>query len=167
MFWDNGNKHIGEMGKSLRRATSIIHMALDVDPTTWDHSELERYGLGKERPVDLFYKLFLIDPKAQKAVQLCPFVKSGIMHRQFQPHLRPNKMGIDYSALTNFDTLSHINLQFAKMRPACEASIRAAMKNKRLSDLQFYFTEARRIGLDHTNPKLVADAEKLLKTLSG
>lgn len=33
--------------RSLRRATSVIGMAPDVDPSTWDHSEIEKYGLGK------------------------------------------------------------------------------------------------------------------------
>ena len=54
-------------------------MAPDIDPGTWDHSELDKYGLGKVRELSLFYKLFLIDPKERVAVQLCPFVKTGIV----------------------------------------------------------------------------------------
>lgn len=46
MFWENTG-HAGEGQRSLRRATSVIGMAPDVDPSTWDHSEIERYGLGK------------------------------------------------------------------------------------------------------------------------
>ena len=77
MFWEN-SAHAGEGKKSLRRATAIIGMARDIDPSTWDHREIERYGVGTVRDKDLFYKLFLIDPIKRKATQLCPFVKSGI-----------------------------------------------------------------------------------------
>eukprot|EP01037_Dinobryon_pediforme_P045365 gene45365-57824_t len=50
-------------------------MAPDLDPNSWDHREMDRYGLGKERDLQLFYKLFLIDPFKRKATQLCPFAK--------------------------------------------------------------------------------------------
>lgn len=46
MFWENSAKHQGEGKKSLARATSIIHMAPDIDPASWDHTEEQRYGLG-------------------------------------------------------------------------------------------------------------------------
>lgn len=45
MFWEN-NKHAGEGVKSLRRAVSVVGLAHDIDPSTWDHSELDKYGLG-------------------------------------------------------------------------------------------------------------------------
>lgn len=38
--------HAGEGLKSLRRGTSIIQMAPDIDPSSWDHRELDKYGLG-------------------------------------------------------------------------------------------------------------------------
>jgi hypothetical protein len=47
MFWENGQKHQGEAKKSLARAMSIIKMAPDISPDAWDHSEEEKYGLGK------------------------------------------------------------------------------------------------------------------------
>ena len=37
---------------------------------------------------------------------LCPFVRSGIMHREFQKYLSSNGMGIDYTKLENYDTQS-------------------------------------------------------------
>lgn len=79
-------------------------MAPDLDPSSWDHSELDKYGLGKVRELSLFYKLFLIDAQTRTATQLCPFVKSGIMHRNFQKFLRSDRLGIDYSRLADFDT---------------------------------------------------------------
>jgi hypothetical protein len=101
---ENSVAHRGEGQKSLRRGTAVIGMAPDLDPSTWDHSELEKYGLGNVRELSLFYKLFLIDAQARSAVQLCPFVKSGVMHRNFQKFLRSDGLGIDYGRLTNFDT---------------------------------------------------------------
>ena len=47
MFWENGQKHQGEAKKSLARAMSIIGMAPDIDPVSYDHTEETRYGLGK------------------------------------------------------------------------------------------------------------------------
>jgi len=104
MFWENQAQHRGAGAKALKRSMSIIRMAPDIDPSEWDHSEEEKYGIGNVRTVDLFYKLFLIDTQKRTAVQLCPFVKSGKMHRNFQPFLRLDGLGIDYSKLENFDT---------------------------------------------------------------
>ena len=65
--------------------------------------------LGKiVRDLALFYKIFLIDRIAKKATQLCPLVKSGVMHREFQKYLSPDGMGIDYSYLEDFDTSAEL-----------------------------------------------------------
>jgi hypothetical protein len=56
------------------------------------------------RSLELFYKLFLIDPGKREATQLCPFVRSGKMHREFSKYLKSDGIGIDYSKLTNFNT---------------------------------------------------------------
>jgi hypothetical protein len=93
MFWENSKEHKGEGQKSLKRSTSIIGMAPDIDPNSWDHTEEKRYGLGNVRPLEQFYKLFLIDTKQRKAVQLCPFVRSGSMHKEFMKYLRPDRLG--------------------------------------------------------------------------
>ena len=55
------------------------------------------------RPLDLFYHMFAIDVKKRAALQLCPFVKTGKMHEQFQRYLRPNGLGIDYANLLDFE----------------------------------------------------------------
>lgn len=107
---ENSVQHKGEGQKSLRRATSIIGMAPDVDPSSWDHTDESRYGLGTVRTKEEFYRLFLIDPVARKAVQLCPFVRSGNMHHEFMKHLRKDGMGIDYSELRDFDTQRYMGL---------------------------------------------------------
>ena len=56
------------------------------------------------RKLELFYKIFLIDPWERKATQLCPFVRSGKMHRDFSKYLRKDGRGIDYAFLENYDT---------------------------------------------------------------
>jgi hypothetical protein len=135
MFWEN-TKHAGEGKKSLLRATSVIHLAEDIDAASWDHSELDRYGIGTDRDYKLFYKLFLIDVQARKATQLCPFVKSGLMHNHFTPHLRPNGLGIDYSQLNNFDTLAVLEEHLTKQHPMAREMIDNAIKNNRIGALQ-------------------------------
>jgi hypothetical protein len=60
------------------------------------------------RPLELFYKIFLVDPLKRKAVPLCPFVTTGIMHKEFQKYLRPDHLGIDYTFLHDFDTKAEL-----------------------------------------------------------
>lgn len=59
MFWENGQKHQGAARKSLARAMSIIKMAPDIDPSSYDHTEMERYGLGNG--IEKNYKPIIID----------------------------------------------------------------------------------------------------------
>lgn len=40
----------------------------------------------------------------RKAIQICPFVRSGVMHNDFMKHLRPDGLGIDYTKLVDYDT---------------------------------------------------------------
>lgn len=46
LFWENSQKHKGEMKKSLARAMAIIKMSPDVSSAAWDHIEESRYGIG-------------------------------------------------------------------------------------------------------------------------
>ena len=54
MFWENSQKHRGEGQRSLARSMSIIKMAPDIDPSAWDHTEEEKYGLGTGLLVTLY-----------------------------------------------------------------------------------------------------------------
>lgn len=166
MFWDNSNKHQGEGSKSLRRAMSIIKLNPNIDPSTWDHTEEERYGLGKVRSVELFFKLFLIDTTAQRSVQLCPFVDKGAMHHNFLKYLRPDGLGIDYSYLENFDTSDLIYAGFEDKRLAAEGKLREAMRAKKLSLIQYHLTEALRVGLERQKPEFIAQVQAMIKSLS-
>ncbi len=46
MFWENSEKHKGEGVKALKRSMSIIKMAPDIPDEAWDHTEVEKYGIG-------------------------------------------------------------------------------------------------------------------------
>jgi hypothetical protein len=165
MFWDNANKHQGEAAKSLRRAVSIVKLIPAIDPSTWDHTEEDRYGLGTVRSVDLFYKLFLIDTSAQKAIQLCPFVNKGSMHRNFMKYLRKDGLGIDYSSLQSFDTEAEVFVELAGKRVETEKKLRKAMNDKNLADIQFYSTEAKRVYLYKEKPPLEQQVSDMIASL--
>jgi hypothetical protein len=117
------------------------------------------------RDLDLFYKLFLINPVKRTSVQICPFVKSGVMHNQFVPHLRKDGLGIDYSKVffQQYDTAAQIDKIFASQRPGGEQMIRNAMKNKNYPNLKYALENAKRIKLDVANPELMAKGEKFLR----
>jgi hypothetical protein len=119
------------------------------------------------RELSLFYKLFLIDPKERKATQLCPFVKTGIMHRDFQPLLRPDGLGIDYSQLTSYDTFSKIKGQLERQYPYWEGRIKELVEaHNNRNDLEEAITNARRIGLADKKPTLINNAVEVLKKMS-
>ena len=108
MFWEHSEAHKGEGQKALRRSMAVVRMALDIEEDTYDHTETDKYGLGNVRDVELYYKLFLINRTERKATQLCPFVRPGHMHRDFQKYLRPDGLGIDYSKLVDYDAEKYL-----------------------------------------------------------
>ena len=112
------------------------------------------------RSIEYFYKLFLIDPVKRTAVQLCPFVKSGKMHNTFQKYLRKDGLGIDYSFLADYDTWGALEEVFSGQRPAGEKMLNEAIASKQKGRLDEALSNALRIGLDRTNPKLVDDARR-------
>jgi hypothetical protein len=112
------------------------------------------------RSLELFYKLFLINPAKRESVQLCPFVKNGVMHRKFQKHLRPDGLGIDYSKLTHFDTLSSLEETFSAQRPAGEKMLTDAINRKDLPGLEWAIENAKRIRIDKVSPALFDKALK-------
>ena len=148
---------------SLKRGTAIIGMAPDVAAGgDWDRSELDRYGLGSVRSTALFYKLFLIDVQARKATQLCPFVKSGLMHKAFQPHLRPDGVGIDYTGLEDYDTRTVLEQHLLSQHPYWEKQIRLFIKTNQKESLRYAISNAERIGLDKKKPDLMVEARQAL-----
>lgn len=150
--------------KSLKRGTAVIGMAPDLAEDAWDHSELDRYGLGKVRSTELFYKLFLIDTAARKATQLCPFVKSGLMHKAFQPYLRSDGNGIDYSQLENYDTRTVLENHLLSQHPYWEKQIKMFIQSKQKDSLRYAMGMAERIGLGKKKPELIEEARKILNS---
>eukprot|EP01031_Cornospumella_fuschlensis_P035407 gene35407-42917_t len=166
MFWEN-NKHAGEGQRSIRRATAVVQLAPDLDPTTWDHSELEKYGLGTVRTTSQFYQLFLIDTHERKAVQICPFVKSGIMHRDFTAFLRPDGLGIDYSQLITYNTRKKLDEYLLSQHPVWKKNIEHGIKSMDVGFLTFGIEMAGRIGLDKADPKFVEEARQKLMEIQA
>ena len=147
LFWENSGKHKGEGQKSLKRSMAIIGMAPDIDPALWNHEEEGRYGLGTVRPVQQFYDLFLINPIVRKATQLCPFVKNGRMHQDFQQHLRPNGMGIDYTKMVGYSTHDALESVFEGMRPAGTKWLEMAIRRQRRDGLTGAIANAKKVPI--------------------
>ncbi|KAG7360023.1 glycosyltransferase GlcNAc [Nitzschia inconspicua] len=100
-FWENGDRYKGMGKKAMARLLGIVHMNPEVDPTFWDHTDADRYGLGGVRTPEQFYDLFGIDV-VKKTTQghLCKFVGDDAqMHKDWFPLLRKDGMGIDYSTV--------------------------------------------------------------------
>jgi len=140
-------------------------MAPDIDPNLWDHSELDRYGLGKERDLSWFYKIFLIDPIERKTIQLCPFVKSGIMHKAFQPYLKVDGLGIDYSLLINYDTKDAIDKYLKSQHAFWVKEIKQKTRSHDKEGLSYALQMAQRIGLDKAQSRLYQDGMKDLQNM--
>jgi hypothetical protein len=163
MFWEN-TKFVGMGQRSLKRATSIVGMAPDIDPESWDHSEIDRYGLGTVRPLSLFYKLFLIDTHERKATQLCPFVKSGIMHRDFQGLLRTDGMGINYSLLETYDTRAKLEAHLSTIHPRWMQQLESSIDRKDRKAVQEILDNARRSGWDKQRPEIIDAAQEAMSS---
>jgi len=101
-FWENSNQYAGTGKKAMARLLGIVHMNPEVDPSTWDHTEEDIYGLGTVRTPEKFYSLFGIDVvKKTTEGHLCMLVDEGQgkMHKMFTPKLRKDGMGINYDEI--------------------------------------------------------------------
>ena len=98
-FWEHETLYLGALDKSLARIVGITRMAGIHSPQDYFRRDEESYGIGKVRPLNKFYATFGIHPDtATIETQLCNFVQER-MHRQLQPFLRSDAMGIDYSRI--------------------------------------------------------------------
>lgn len=100
-FWENGDKYAGTGKSAMKRLLGIVHMNPEVDPSEWDHTDIDRYGLGGVRTPEQFYETFGIDVFKKKTQgHLCTFVmEKAKMHKKFTPFLRKDGMGIDYTKI--------------------------------------------------------------------
>lgn len=98
LFWENSNRYPGAAGRAMKRLNGIIGMPNTPDEV-YDHTEEFKYGLGKVRTTEKFFKTFGIHTETKTVEQhLCTFVGKP-MQKVFIPHLRPDGMGIDYSKI--------------------------------------------------------------------
>jgi len=102
------------------------------------------------RPVELFYKLVLVDIAKRSAVPLCQFVHTGDMHRMLHDaHLRADGRGIDYSGV-NLDVMRIIDRRLYD--PIISQLKRAVENNGRGANAAL--AEARRTKLTKHHPEL-------------
>ena len=100
-YWENTSQYAGAGVKAMYRLLGVVHMNPEIDPSQWDHTEEDKYGLGGVRTPELFYDTFGIDVvKKVTEHHLCRFVETGKMHKEFNAFLRPDGMGVDYSQIT-------------------------------------------------------------------
>ena len=88
--------------KAMSRLLAIIHMNPGFDPSKWDHTDEDKYGIGGviARTPENLYEIFGIDVVNKSTERhLCGFVETAEMHHMFTRYLRKDGMGIDYSKI--------------------------------------------------------------------
>jgi hypothetical protein len=95
-------------------------------------------------------------------VLLCPFVKSGIMHKEFQKYLKPDGLGIDYTQLTNYDTMSKLSRMLKQQHPIWIQKIEESIATMNKKDLRDALRVAKTIGLAEANPELMKRGQQAL-----
>ena len=118
----------------------------------WDRTKMGLYGLGAERPVDLFYKLILVDVAKRSAVPICRFVDTGEMHRKIHNvYLRPSGRGIDYSsAVRELDVMRIIDERL--FDPSIN-QLKRDLEKHDYSIIKNAITEAQRSKLEKHHPE--------------
>lgn len=75
-------------------------MVREQDKNDFYHEDEQKYGLGKLRTPEKFYRTFGIHLNTQTVEHhLCSFVGKP-MREVLSPALRENRMGLDYSKIT-------------------------------------------------------------------
>lgn len=139
-FWE-ARRRRGDATRSLRRLTALIGMAPGVED--YDATEEARYGLGRKRPVEMFYETFLVDVKAKYAQPLCRFVESGVMHAEFHGKA-VTPTGVDYGKLRGFHLQAFLDDKVYK--PLAGRLVRS-LERQDAANLQRALAEADRVKL--------------------
>jgi len=100
LFWEHAKLYRGVGSYAMLRLLGIISMSNPgITPDQWFHEEEEKYGIGNVRTLENFFTTFGIHHEKQQVEQhLCRFVGRK-MQKAFIPHLRKDKMGINYDAI--------------------------------------------------------------------
>jgi len=96
LFWENSNRFPMDADRSARRLHEIFGMKTQFGHLDFDHTEMERYGLGKKRPLSKFNRVFGIDFERKTVKNSCSVAQSARLHQDLIQYLRPDRMGIDY-----------------------------------------------------------------------
>lgn len=97
LFWENASLYLGAELKAMKRLNGIIGMGNPKDK--YDHTDEMKYGLGKVRTTKKFFDTFGIHTETQTVEHnLCSFVGKPMM-AVFHPHLRADRMGINYDEI--------------------------------------------------------------------
>jgi [Skp1-protein]-hydroxyproline N-acetylglucosaminyltransferase len=101
-FTENQHLFAGVDVESMKRLTCIIQLKGKEDLDQCNTStglllgDTEKYGIGKVRSPQIFYRTFGIHSDTQTVEDnLCWFAGEN-MHLRFIPHMRDDRMGIDY-----------------------------------------------------------------------
>jgi [Skp1-protein]-hydroxyproline N-acetylglucosaminyltransferase len=98
LFWEHSDIYAGSGLRAMKRLNTIIKMG-NYPPTEWVQDDIHKYGLGKIRNVEKFFKVFGIYTDEQRVEHhLCSFVGKPMMG-VFLPALRQNRMGLDYDKI--------------------------------------------------------------------
>ena len=161
-FYEAKNKHRSDGRKSLKRLTALIGMAPVGQGDDWDHTKEALYGLGSERPVELFYKLALVDVAKRSAVPLCQFIHTGDMHCLLHDaYLRPDGRGIDYSgAAQNVDVMGVID---RRLYTPITTMLKRAQSTGNVNGARSALSEAQRTKLVEHHPELGGLVEEVRK----
>lgn len=84
------------------------------------------------------------------------------MHKAFQPFLREDGNGIDYSQLENYDTRTVLENYLLSQHPYWIKELEDSIDKKAKNRLSYAIQVAKRIGLDKKNPELLEKATKCL-----
>jgi len=93
MFWEQPDN--GRQTRSENRIKAILGMPVEED--SYDKTDLERYGLGKVRPLQKYLDIFGINLKTGRVRSNCAEAFSGALHDKLHAFLRKDGRGIDYN----------------------------------------------------------------------
>jgi hypothetical protein len=111
----------------------------------------------------MFYSLFLIDTEAAIAAPLCPFVKSGEMHRMFHYNRVSSDGGIDYVHQRTGGPGTPYAVRVKEyLRKVYKKRVIQYADAKNIGALRFAVDCAKRVGLESVHPKLLKRAERVL-----
>ena len=84
----------------LTRSESRIKKVLRLDPEgEYNDTDINKYGLGDQRNISKFYKVFGINFTNSSVRDNCFLTTTGLLHKHLFPYLRSDRMGIDYSSM--------------------------------------------------------------------